>query len=174
MLPKDYEYNIKFSFYKFLYERVSADHFINYSEPSGQTLEERQKNRVDGWWKWIDLRWIKMGDGIFSTSLLQVNCNTVIESDRYGAILEKMSADLREELNVDTIPLLDYSDFMEALAAGLVSSLADVDSYPPVPTDNVLIPRFRGSRSMPNAAGDTVNVQAIDYNIYVWRESVLP
>ena len=158
MLPKDRELNIKRSFYRFLYEHLSLDYFINYSEASGQTLEERQKNRVDGWWKWIDLHWIKIGDGIFSISLLQVNCNTVIEEDRYGASLDEMGDDLQDELNIDSFPLLDFSN----------------DPENPIPTDNVLIPRFRGSRSMPNAAGDTVNVKAMDWNIYVYRESILP
>ena len=174
MLSKDYEYNIKLSFYKFLYERVSGDYFINYADVSGQSLEERIAKRVSGYWKWIDLHFIKIGQGIFSISLLQINCNTIIENDRFGSFLERMSAVVQEELNVDTIPLLDFSDFIEALGAGLISSMADIDSYPPVATDNILIPRFRGSRSLPNAAGDTVNMKAMDWNLYIWRESVLP
>lgn len=72
--------------------------------------------------------------------------------------LSKMCDEIQDELNVDTIPVLDFSN----------------DPEDPVPVDNVLVPRFRGSKVLPNAAGDTVSVQALTYNIYVWRESVLP
>lgn len=91
-------------------------------------------------------------------SLLQINCNTIIAKDKYGVELVKMVDEVQDELNVDTIELLDFSD----------------DELNPIPTGNVLIPRFRGSRSLPEAAAETVNVEAIDYNVYVWRESVLP
>lgn len=158
MLSKDRELNIKRSFYKFLYEKVSGDYFVNYNEPSGQTLEERIKNRVDGYWKWIDLHWVRIGQGIFSMSLLQINCNTLIENDRFGVVLDEMADDLQEELNVDTIPLLDFSENPES----------------PIAVSNVLIPRFRGSRMLPIAAGDSVNTKALDWNIYLYRESVLP
>jgi hypothetical protein len=91
-------------------------------------------------------------------SLLQINCNTIIEKDRYGVELSKMVDEVQEELNVDTIELFDFSD----------------DENNPVATGNVLIPRYRGSRPLPEAAGETVNVQAIEYNVFIWRESVLP
>lgn len=174
MLPKDYEFNIKLSLYKFLKERISATHFVNYSDLSGKELEKRQTEKANGWWRWIDVHWLKIGEGIFSVSLLQLNCNTIIENDRFGAFLEKMGGDLQEELNVDTIPLLDFGDLMEAMFAGIVTSLDEAASYPPAATDNVLVPRFRGTRTMPNAAEDTVAVKALDWNVYVWRESVLP
>lgn len=158
MLDKDRELNIKRSFYKFLRERLSANYYINYSAPGDETLEERIKNEVPGYWKWIDIPLFRVGQGIFCVSLLQINCNTIIAKDKYGVELVKMVDEVQDELNVDTIELLDFSD----------------DELNPIPTGNVLIPRFRGSRSLPEAAAETVNVEAIDYNVYVWRESVLP
>lgn len=158
MLPKDYGLNIKRSFFKFLFERLSATYYINYSSPADEELEKRIIEKVENYWKWIEVHWLRLGPGIFSTSVLQLNCNTIIEKDIYGIELAKMSDEVQEELNVDTIELLDFSS----------------DPENPIPTDNVLIPRFRGSRPLPIAAGDTVNVEAMDYNLYVYRQSVLP
>jgi hypothetical protein len=158
MLPKDYTLNIKRSFRKFLFEKLSSNYYINYSAPGDETLEKRIIDRVTDYWRWIDLNWLRVGPGIFSISLLQINCNTIIANDNYRTELDKMADEVMEELNVDSVPLLDFSN--------------DVDH--PVGTDNVLIPRFRGSRPLPEAAGDTVNVEAIDYNVYLYRESVLP
>jgi hypothetical protein len=159
MLPKDRELNIKRSFNKFLRERLSADYYINYSAPGDETLEKRIMTQSPAdYWKWIDVHWLRVGPGIFSISTLQINCNTIIAKDRYGAELDKIADEVQEELNVDTIDLLDFSD----------------DEFNPGPTGNVLIPRFRGSRPLPEAAGDTVNVKALEFNLYVWRESVLP
>lgn len=158
MLPKDRELNIKRSFSKFVRERLSANYYVNYSAPGDETLQQRIIQRVPDYWKWMDLYWLRIGPGIFSVSLLQINCNTIIEKDRYGVELSKMVDEVQEELNVDTIELLDFSN----------------DENHPAPTGNVLIPRYRGSRPLPEAAGETVNVQTIEYNVYVWRESVLP
>jgi len=158
MLPKDQELNIKRSFNKFLSERLGANYYINYMAHGDEKLEERIKDRVDGYWKWIEVNWIRVGPGIFSMSTLQINCNTIIANDRFGLELVKMVDEVMDELNVDTVELLDFSG----------------DPDQPVPTGNVLIPRFRGSRPLASAAGDTVNVEATDYNVYVWRESVLP
>jgi len=159
MLSKDYELNIKRSLNKFLYERLSANHYINYMAPGDETLESRIMDKVPGYWKWIDLHWLRIGPGIFSVSLLQINCNTIIANDPYGLEVEKMVDEVVEEINdADTIDLLDFSS----------------DPNNPVPTGNVLIPRYRGSRPLPEAAGETVNVRAIDFNVYVWRESIRP
>jgi hypothetical protein len=159
MLPKDRELNIQSSCYRFLRERLSADYYINYSAPGDEKVEKRVAEQVPSeYWKWIDINWLRVGEGIFSISMVQINCNTIIAKDRYGAALGEMVDEVEDELNVDTIDLLDFSN----------------DVFNPVPTGNVLIPRYRGSRSLPEAAGDTVNVEAIDYNVYVWRESVLP
>lgn len=159
MLPKDYSLNIKRSFNRFLRERLSVAYYINYSAPGDEALEKRiMTQSPSDYWKWIDLYWLRIGPGIFSVSLLQINCNTIIEKDRYGVELSKMVDEVQEELNVDSIDLLDFSN----------------DELNPTPTGNVLIPRFRGSRPLPEAAGETVNVQAIEFNVYVWRESVLP
>jgi hypothetical protein len=159
MLPKDRELNIKRSLNKFLRERLEANYYINYSAPGDETLEKRiMKQSPTDYWRWIDVHWLRVGPGIFSVSTLQINCNTIIAKDRYGAELDKMADEVQEELNVDTIDLLDFSD----------------NEFNPVVTGNVLIPRFRGSRPLPEAAGDTVNVKALEYNLYVWRESVLP
>jgi hypothetical protein len=155
---KDRELNIKRSFSKFLYERLSPTYYINYSDSGDETLEARIRDRLNGYWKWIEINWLRIGPSIFSVCTLQINCNTIRENDPYGSELVKMVDDVQDQLNVDTIELLDFSS----------------DPNNPAPTGNVLIPRFRGSRSMPNAAGDTVSVEAIDYNVYVWRESVLP
>ena len=162
MLPKDRELNIKRSLYKFLRERLSADYYINYSASGDEKVEKRVIEKTPEippeYWKWVDIHWLRVGQGIFSISVLQINCNTIIAKDRFGTALVEMVDEVQDELNVDTIELLDFSN----------------DVFNPVPTGNVLIPRFRGSRSLPEAAGDTVNVEAIDYNVYVWRESVLP
>jgi hypothetical protein len=158
MLPKDQELNLKRSLNKFLYERLGANYYINYMAKGDETLEQRIIEKVTNYWRWIDLHWVRIGPGIFSVSTLQINCNTIIANDKYGLELLKMVDEVCEELNVDTIELLDFSGNPDQ----------------PVPTGNVLIPRFRGSRPLPTAAGDTVNVEAIDYNVYVWRESVLP
>lgn len=158
MLTKDYSLNIKLSFNRFLNEKLGANYYINYLASGDEELERRIIERVDGYWKWIDINWLRIGQGIFSVSMVQINCNTIIANDRYGIELAKMVDEVQEELNVDTIPLLDFSS----------------DPESPEPTGNVLIPRYRGSRPLPVAAGDTVNVEAIDYNIYAWRESVLP
>ncbi len=159
MLPKDYSLNLKRSFFKYLRERLSIDYYLNYSSPSDEELQKRIQEKSDpNWWRWIEVNWLRVGPGIYSISTLQLNCNTAISEDRFGRKLTEMADELQEELNVDTIPLLDFS--------------TDPDN--PVATDNVLIPRFRGARSLPNAAGDTVGVMALDYNLYVFRESVLP
>lgn len=158
MLDKDRELNIKRSFSRFLRERLSSNYYINYSAPGDETLQARIAQKVPDYWKWVDVYWLRVGQGIFSISTLQINCNTIIEKDKYGVELSKMIDEVQDELNVDTIDLLDFSD----------------GELNPIPTGNVLIPRFRGSRMLPEAAGDTVNVEAMDYNIYVWRESVLP
>jgi len=158
MYPKDYELNIKRSFNKFLMERLGANYYINFMASGDEELERRIMERVEGYWKWIEIQWVRTGSGIFSVSLVQINCNTIIANDRYGVELVKMVDEVQEELNVDTIELLDFSN----------------DPNSPEPTGNVLIPRYRGSRMLPSQAGDTVNTEAIDYNIYVWRESVLP
>ena len=158
MLAKDRELNIKRSFNKFVWERLSANYYVNYSAPGDETLQQRIAQKVIDYWKWIDIYWLRVGPGIFSVSLLQINCNTIIEKDRYGVELSKMVDEVQEELNVDTIELLDFSG----------------NENNPVPTGNVLIPRYRGSRPLPEAAGETVNVQAVEYNVYVFRESVLP
>ena len=159
MLPKDREQNIKRSFYKFLRERLSTDYYMNYSAPGDEALEKRIiEQSPSDYWKWIEINWLRVGQGIFSISLLQINCNTIIAKDRFGTVVVEMVDEVQDELNVDTIDLLDFSN----------------DPEHPVPTGNVLIPRFRGSRTLPTAAGDTVNVEAIDFNVYVYRESVLP
>ncbi len=162
MLPKDRSLNLKRSFYTFLFERLSANWYVNYSEEGNEEIEKRVKEATvlsPPWWAWIDVNWLNVGQGIFSTSLIQINGNTVKEMDQYGHKLGDMLDDVQEQLNVNTIPLLDFSD----------------DEEDPVATDNVLIPRFRGGpRPLPSAAGGTVNVQAVDYNVYVYRESVLP
>ena len=158
MLDKDRELNIKRSFSKFLRERLSANYYVNYSAPGDETLEKRIIDKVPGYWKWIDIYWLRVGQGIFSISTLQINCNTIIEKDKLGVELSRMVDEVQEELNIDVIELLDFSH----------------DEINPIPTGNVLIPRFRGSRSLPEAAAETVNVEGIDYNVYVWRESVNP
>lgn len=158
MLPKDRELNIKMSFSRFIYEKLSANYYVNYTAPKDKKLGENIKARVEGYWKWIETHWLNVGPGIFCVAKVQVNCNTIIINDVYGVSLDEMADEVQEELNVDTIPLLDFSD----------------DPEDPVAVDNVLIPRFRGSRRLPNAAGDTVNVKALTYDIYIWRESVLP
>ena len=104
------------------------------------------------------MNWLRVGQGIFSISTVQINGNTIKKNDVYGLELAKMMNEVQEELNQDTIPLLDFEG----------------DPLNPIPTDNVLIPRFRGERVLPDSAEQTVNVVAIDYNVYVWRESVLP
>lgn len=158
MLPKDHALNIQRSFYRFLYERVSANYYVNYSAAADEELEKRIKNRVENYWKWITLHWLRTGPGIFSISLVQINCNSIIANDPYGLELAKMRDEVQEELNMDSIALLDFNGNPED----------------PVATDNVLIPRFRGSRPLPKTVGDTVNTEAMDWNIYVWRESILP
>lgn len=158
MLPKDRELNIKRSLSKFVYERLSLDYYVNYTAPSDEDLETRIKNRVDGYWKWIEIHWLNVGPGIFCVAKMQINCNTIIANDKFEVALDEMADEVQDELNVDTIPLLDFSE----------------DPENPVAVDNVLIPRFRGSRPLPSAAGDTVNVKALTYDIHIWRESVLP
>lgn len=159
MLSKDREENIKKSFYKFLYENLGSSYYLIYSASQDQELEKRIMNKFpDDYWKWVNLHWLNVGTGIFCVAKIQVNCNTIISKDRLKDSLGKMVCEVQEELNVDSIPLLDFSE--------------DVEN--PVATDNVLIPRFRGSRELPDEANNTVNVEALDYDIHVWRESVLP
>ncbi len=122
-------------------------------------LEKRIAEQIGDYWRWIDVHWLRVGPGIFSVSLLQINCNTIIANDPYAVELAKMADEVIEEINdANTIELLDFSS----------------DELNPISTGNVLIPRFRGSRPLPEAAGETVNVQAIEYNVYVWRESINP
>jgi len=158
MLSKDRSLNLKLSLNKFLRERLSVTYYINYLASADEEIEGRISEKVEGYWRWIDIHWLRIGQGIFSISLIQINGNTIKENDRYGVELAKMMNEIQEELNQDTIPLLDFEG----------------DPLNPVPTDNVLIPRFRGERSVPDGGQGTVNVSAMDYNIYVWRESVLP
>jgi len=158
MLSKDYSLNLKRSLYKFLRERLSASYYINYMASGDEELEERIKSQVADYWRWIDVHWLRVGQGIFSISTVQLNGNTIKRNDRYGLDLAKMMNDVQDELNQDTIPLLDF----------------EVDPLNPIATDNVLIPRFRGERVLPDAGESTVNVLALDFNIYVYRESVIP
>ena len=158
MLSKDYSLNLKRSLYKFLRERLSASYYINYMASGDEELEKRIQEQVEGYWRWIDVNWLRVGPGIFSVSTIQINGNTIKKNDVYGLDLAKMMNEVQEELNQNTIVLLDF----------------DPDPLNPVDTGNVLIPRFRGERVLPDSAEQTVNVVAIDYNVYVWRESVLP
>lgn len=160
MLSKDREENIKKSFYKFMYENLGSSYYLIYSASQDKELEKRIKNKspADDYWKWVNLYWMNVGSGIFCIAKIQINCNTIISKDRLKDTLVKMVCDVQEEINVDTIPLLDFS--------------ADVEN--PTATGNVLIPRFRGSRELADEANDTVSVEVLDYDIHVWRESVLP
>ena len=158
MLTKDHSLNLKRSLYRFLRERLSASYYINYMASGDEELEQRIQEQVEGYWRWIDVNWLRVGPGIFSVSTIQINGNTIKKNDVYGLELAKMMNEVQEELNQDTIPLLDFEG----------------DPLNPIPTDNVLIPRFRGERVLADSAEQTVNVVAMDYNVYVWRESVLP
>jgi hypothetical protein len=134
MLAKDRSLNIKLSLFRHLYEMISDSYYINYSEKGDSTLEKRIADRVEGFWKWIAVFWVMIGPGIHSISKLQLNCNTIKDNDPFCYELGIMVDKIMEELNVDTIPLLDFSD----------------DPENPIPTGNVLIPRFRGTKLLPN------------------------
>lgn len=158
MLEKDKILNVQRSFYRYVREKLSANYFVNYSQQQNDELKTRFADEVAGYWKWIDVYWPTIGSGIQSISLVQINCNTVIAQDKYQVELMNMHDEVQDELNQASIPILDFS--------------ADPES--PVSTDNVLIPRYRGSRGLPEEGENTVQVMAMDFNLYVWRESVLP
>ena len=108
MLSKDRSLNLKLSLNKFLRERLSATYYINYLASADEEIERRITEKVEGYWRWIDIHWLRIGQGIFSISLIQINGNTIKENDRYGVELAKMMNEIQEELNQDTIPLLDF------------------------------------------------------------------
>jgi len=151
--------NIQRSFYKFVHEKIGlgANVYVNFLSPIGEKIQERIREKVSGYWKWIDLYWLKIGAGIQSINLVQINCCSLIANDRYQVEIIRLHDRIQKELNVNTIKLLNFS--------------ADLNN--PVDTGNVLIPRYAGARWLPEAAGDTVNVLGIDYNIYIWRERVI-
>lgn len=158
LLKKDYALNIQQSFNKYLYDVLDGKYYINYSGARDEKLQKRIKDRVKDYWRWLDINWLKVGPGIFSISLVQISCCSIIKEDPYKTELMKMHDEVQGKLNIDSIVLFDFL----------------TDPEEPEQTDNVLIPRYRGSRPLPDAAGDTVNVFAIDFNIYVYRESILP
>lgn len=159
METKDYALNIKRSLYKFIAETIGASYYVNYSSPADEEIERRIANRVTNYWKWITLHWLSIGPGIYSISKLQVNCNSIIANDPYAKAVTEMCDDVLREMNVDTITLYDFSEYPED----------------PEDTENVLIPRFRGGpRPLPKSAENTVNSEAMDFDIHMFRESVLP
>lgn len=149
--------NIQRSLYRHIAQRLGPSYYVNYNRRKDPELMKRFAEEVTDYWKWLSVFWPTVGQGIQSVSLVQINCNTVIESDPYQVELMKMHDEVHEELNENSITILDFSD-----------------AENPVSTDNVLIPRYRGSRELPEEAEGTVQVMALDYNLYVWRESVLP
>jgi hypothetical protein len=162
LLAKDFPQNIELSTYKFVRAFLEAKYYINYSGRADATLEQRIKDRVTDYWKWLSLAWLTTGPGWGSISQLQINCNTLIISDPFSFALARIRDDVEDELNVNSFPLWDYTGCDPA------------NPIDPEITDNLVIPRFRGHRMAPNEAGETVAVTAITYDIHVWRESVLP
>jgi len=166
MLPQDLATNIKRSFNRFVFQMLSAKYYCNFMDPTNRELERRIAQRVSGWWNWIDVHWIVIGQGIFSVSQIQMNCSTIRQPDQatgyagdeLGLALAEMVDEVQEELNIPEIAMYDFSN----------------DPNNPEPVDNVIAPRFRGSRTLPNPAGATVNTEAMSYDLYVWRQSVLP
>ena len=167
MLPQEVGLNIELSFMRFIYQRLSTKYYVNYTDRSNRELERRLKEKTDpGWWQWIDIHWVTLGQGIFSVSPVQINCNTVREpdhdtqyaGDELGIEVRKMRDEVQDQLNIAEIQILDFSS----------------DPVNPIAVDNVIAARFRGSRALPDAAGDTVNVEALSYDLHVYRESVLP
>jgi len=150
--------NIQRSFYRHIAQRLGPSYYVNYDRRKDSELMKRFALEVTDYWKWISVFWPRIGQGIRSVSLVQINCNTVIEKDRYQVALMQMHDEVQEELNENSIPILDFSS----------------DPEDPVSTENVLIPRYRGSRELAEEGDDTVQVIAMDYDLYVWRESVLP
>lgn len=159
ILSADRILNIKRSLNLFLYEHLGASYFITYAASTGSdTLQRRLAAGGENHWKWMDVFWLNVGGGDFSVSRLQINCNTVITEDPLRISLMEMVDDVHDQLNVNSIPMFDFSS----------------DPENPAPTDNVLVPRFQSSKPMKNEGQDTVNVEMLDYKIFVYRESVLP
>lgn len=158
LLSKDLPRNIELSFQKFFYERLSTSYYINYSAGRDETLQKRIADKVADYWKWIELHWLELGEAIFSISRLQINICTLIGNDPLKTDLRKARDDVINQLNENEVALLDFS----------------TDPENPTVTDNVLIPRFRGARPLSDTAQDTTQVFAVDYNIYAYKESVLP
>lgn len=158
LLEKDKVLNIQRTLYRYVAQKVGPSYFVNYNQRQNSELTKRFAQKVNGYWKWIDVYWPTVGPGIQSVSLVQFNCNTVTELDQYQVAMMQMHDEVHEELNENSITILDFS----------------ADPENPVSTDSMLIPRYRGSRELPDAGDGTVQVIALDFNLYVWRESVLP
>lgn len=109
LLSKDLMRNVELSFQKFFYETLSPDYYINYSSRRDEGLEKRIALQTSGYWKWLELHWIELASHIFSVNRMQVNACTLIANDPLATDLRKMRDDVINQLNVDTIPLLDFS-----------------------------------------------------------------
>lgn len=158
MHEKEKVLNIQRTLYRYIAQKLGPSYYVNYNQRKDSELIKRFAQEVTDYWKWIAVFWPNVGQGIQSISLVQINCNCVIEHDPYQVILMQMHDEVQEELNENSITILDFSS----------------DPENPVSTDNVLIPRYRGSRELPEEGEGTVQVIAMEYNLYVWRESVLP
>ena len=103
--------NIQRSFFKFVHEKVGlgANVYVNFSSSMDEKIQERIRKKVSGYWKWIDLHWLKVGAGIQSISLVQINCCSLIANDRYQAEIIRLHDRIQKELNVNTIKLLNFS-----------------------------------------------------------------
>ena len=147
--------NIIRSFNKYIQTKLIAEPpsplcHINFNEP--------ETKPPSGTTKWLEINWIYVMGGVNTDARVQINAVSYVENDRYGNLVATLVDSVMGALNINTIPLYDFTD---------PSSLIDLVPY-------LLIPRFVEAAELPKVEKSLIRGMRMDYEIYMSRGSILP
>ncbi|MBW1971252.1 MAG: hypothetical protein JRI44_00215 [Deltaproteobacteria bacterium] len=147
MYPSSNILNMKRSLYRFLAERIDID--INFSM--------RVKRLKDDPSLWIEIANIQVGEGIRSKCLITFFVCSLIADDPFGNNLEHARDMLIDTLNVDSIPIFDFS----------------IDPENPSSLGKALFIRYKNSYDEKNRGNDEVAVIKVEYILFWVREGII-
>lgn len=145
--------NIRRSFHKYVHTKLVDEPstplcFINYSGK-----EQKLPVNTEAW---ISILWLVLTGGVFTDQRVQLNVMSRVVKDQYGNTMSSNADFLMGALNVDTIPLYDFT---------VPTSPVDLSPY-------LIIPRFLESDSLAIPVQEVQGIR-IDYVLYLSRGDII-
>ena len=170
MRPESKILNVERSFNKFLkdhFEDVFLPPIMVGNNARPRVSYDNSELVVDGLNEWVEVHFLNYGTGVTSEQAIQLTVSTRRDCDPYKSHLKEVADQLREALNVNAIPILDFGA-ADSPGGGAPATIMVDGSL----RELGAAIRLTGPGAWLNDIEDVYSL-AFEWSIYLWRDDIV-